>query len=134
MMRCVPTSPTTVSLEYEVYRHLEASDYDFNYIDSFFKRVLDEDKHLCNAAQKNLNAGLFVNGQMHPDLESAPLFFQNVVRGLVKKHREDERAKGQEIWPAKRLIPSALQAATEEDGAFCTGLACDTSVASATEW
>ena len=121
MMRCVPTSPTTTSMEYEVYRHVDATDEEFEYIDSFFKRVLTEDKDLCTAAQKNLNAGVFVNGQLHPDLESAPIFFQSVVKKLLMDHREEENAKGHDIWPARRHIPSS---ATEEEDAFCAGLAC----------
>jgi len=108
-------------MEYEVYRHNEASDYDFEYIDSFFKRVLDEDKHLCNAAQKNLNADVFVNGQLHPHLESAPLFFQNTVRTLLKSHRDEEQKESKEIWPARQ---HSVGQTTADDIAFCSGLAC----------
>ena len=121
MMRCVPTSAGTCSMEYEVYRHKEASDEDFEYIDSFFKRVLDEDKHLCNAAQRNLNAGVFVNGQLHPDLESAPLFFQNTVRRLLMSHRDEEKNQKAEIWPARQ---GSMGSATAEDIEFCSGLSC----------
>ncbi|OCT49060.1 Rieske [2Fe-2S] domain protein [Cladophialophora carrionii] len=132
MMRCVPTSATTCSMEYEVYRHVDASDEDFGYIDSFFKRVLAEDKHLCNAAQKNLNSGVFVNGELHPHLESAPLYFQNVVRRLVTEHRKNEEATGEEIWPARRSLP--VSKTTEDDAAFCAGLACDAVKSAETEW
>ncbi|KAJ6172868.1 hypothetical protein N7485_005680 [Penicillium canescens] len=121
LMRCVPTSAGTCSMEYEVYRHKHASDKDFEYIDAFFKRVLDEDKHLCNAAQKNLNAGVFVNGQLHPELESAPLFFQNTVRRLLGAHREEEKRQRKEIWPAQQ---HSAGSATAEDIEFCSGLAC----------
>ena len=68
-MRCIPLSEKQTLMEYEVYRHNEASDEDFNYISEFFKQVLREDKDLCNAAQKNLNAGIFTNGQLHPENE-----------------------------------------------------------------
>jgi hypothetical protein len=118
-------------MEYEVYRHIEASDEEFEYIDSFFKRVLDEDKGLCNAAQKNLNAGVFVNGQLHPDLESAPLFFQNTVRTLLRNHREEERKVNREIWPARQH--SAGQA-TAEDISFCAELACSGNGSAELEW
>jgi hypothetical protein len=131
MMRCVPTSATTCSLEYEVYRHKESSDEDFEYIDSFFKRVLDEDKHLCNGAQKNLNAGVFINGQLHPKLESAPLFFQNTVRTLVVRHRDEERQEKSEIWPARQR---SADPATTEDAAFCSGLACSAEGSGELEW
>lgn len=56
-------------MEYEVYRHQSASDEDFNDIDQIFKVVMGEDKELCNAAQLNLSAGVFVNGQLHPQAE-----------------------------------------------------------------
>jgi hypothetical protein len=108
-------------MEYEVYRNKEASDEDFEYIDSFFKRVLNEDKHLCNAAQKNLDAGVFVNGQLHPDLESAPLFFQNTVRGLLRNHRDEEKRQNMELWPACQSSPGS---ATAEDINFCAELTC----------
>lgn len=117
-------------MEYEVYRHKEASDEDFEHIDSFFKRVLDEDKHLCNAAQRNLNSGVFVNGQLHPDLESAPLFFQNTVRGLLIAHRDQEKREKVEIWPARQ---SSAGSATAEDIEFCSGLSCGEG-SSSLEW
>lgn len=66
IMRCVPVSATTCSMEYEVYRHKNATDEEFHKIDSFFKQVLKEDKDLCNAVQKNFSAGVFVNGKLHP--------------------------------------------------------------------
>ncbi|RFN53490.1 cytochrome p450 oxidoreductase [Fusarium flagelliforme] len=80
LMRCVPTSASHCSMEYEVYRHKDASDEDFKTIDEMFKRILAEDKWLCNNAQKNLNAGVFVNGEMHPKLEQGPLYFQHRIR------------------------------------------------------
>lgn len=108
-------------MEYEVYRHKQASDADFDQIDSFFKRVLKEDKDLCNATQSNLNAGFFVNGQLHPDLESAPLYFQSLVRRLLKEHRAREREENGEIWPARQQV---VNSATAEDMSFCSELGC----------
>ena len=112
---------------------MDATDDEFNYIDSFFKRVLDEDKHLCNSAQRNLNAGVFVNGELHPMLESAPIFFQNVVRRLVMGHRNDEKVKGEDIWPASCPL-SGLTPTEEEDAEFCSTLECDASASGAREW
>lgn len=118
-------------MEYEVYRHNGSSDADFEYIDSFFKRVLSEDKYLCNAAQKNLNAGVFVNGQLHPQLESAPLFFQNTVRSLVTSHRREEQKENRQIWPARQTSSGS---ATAEDMDFCSGLACTAEGKTELEW
>lgn len=118
-------------MEYEVYRHREASDEEFERIDSFFKRVLAEDKWLCNEAQKNLNAGVFVNGQLHPELESAPLFFQNTVRHLLLDHRNQEQTEHREIWPARQ---HSAGSATAEDIGFCSGLACSPEGNSKLDW
>ncbi|KAJ9265268.1 hypothetical protein DTO195F2_1880 [Paecilomyces variotii] len=132
LMRCVPTSVTTVSMEYEVYRHKDATDEEFEHVDSFFKRVLNEDKILCNNTQRNLKAGVFVNGQLHPELEKGPLYFQSVVRKVVKEHREKEAAENREIWPASQ--PLAGLQATDEDIAFCSGLACEPEKAAQLAW
>lgn len=56
-------------MEYEVYRHADASDQDFQLLDDLYKQVLKEDKELCEGAQKNLNTGIFLNGELHPQAE-----------------------------------------------------------------
>ena len=119
-------------MEYEVYRHKDATDEEFEHIDSFFKRVLGEDKYLCDEVQKNLDAGVFINGELHPDLESAPIFFQNTVRQLLKEHRRKEDDEGQELWPARRVMPGSE--VTKVDDAFCDGLACKASQEAEMEW
>ena len=111
-------------MEYEVYRHNNASDEDFVKIDAMFKRILGEDKYLCNNAQKNLNTGVFVNGELHPRMEKGPLFFQATVRRLLQDHRKREEDLKQEIWPARQTV-SLNAEFSEEDMAFCAGLECN---------
>ena len=83
-MRCIPTSAGQTKMEYEVYRHNDASDEQFNGISDFFKQVLKEDKDLCNAAQENLNAGIFINGELHPRAEKVRLPRSRVLSVLMK--------------------------------------------------
>lgn len=123
MMRCVPTSAHHCSMEYEVYRHKDASDADFEHIDSMFKRILGEDKWLCNNAQKNLEAGIYVSGEMHSRMEQGPLFFQQTVRKHVQEHYEREKRLQREIWPARQVLPESAVGA-KQDELFCAGLAC----------
>ena len=113
-------------MEYEVYRHREASNEDFEKVDAVFKRILSEDKWLCNNAQQNLNTGVFVNGEMHPRMEQGPLYVQSQVRKHVRDHRELEEAAHQEIWPVRQhlLRDPGLSRSDEE---FCSGLACQPS-------
>jgi hypothetical protein len=110
-------------MEYEVYRHKDASDKDFKTIDEMFKRILAEDKWLCSNAQKNLNAGVFVNGEMHPKMEQGPLYFQHRIRDILGEHHLLEKTAGREINPAQQLVSDGSKE-TEEDMSLCSGLAC----------
>ena len=111
-------------MEYEVYRHKDASDEDFDKIDQTFKRILGEDKWLCNLTQANLDSGVFVNGQMHDRFESGPLYIQKLVRAAVIPHREEELKLKRELWPASQSLTTLSASKAEDD--FCSGLACGT--------
>lgn len=56
-------------MEYEVYRHNDATDEEFTQLSDFFKAVMQEDKFLCNGVQKNLESGIFLSGELHPRVE-----------------------------------------------------------------
>ncbi|KAF7541809.1 hypothetical protein G7054_g239 [Neopestalotiopsis clavispora] len=122
IMRCIPISATQAKMEYEVYRGIEAPTEDFVWISDFFKQVLREDKDLCNAAQKNLEVGIFTNGELHPQAEKGPLYFQQVTRQLVMSHRGEEKASGKEHWPATPKQKSSV--ASDDDVEFCASLKC----------
>ncbi|KAM5356693.1 hypothetical protein ACJ41O_003339 [Fusarium nematophilum] len=123
MQRFTPTSPTTSVMRYEVYRHKNATDEDFNLISDMYKRIMSEDKYLCINTQKNLNAGIFVNGELHPEMEKGPLHFQKTVRDVVTEHHKKEQASNKEIWPAQQVLPKSATA-TADDINFCTAVDC----------
>lgn len=108
---------------YEVFRNKKSSDEDFNVINDIYKRIMSEDKYLCASAHKNIQAGVFVNGEMHPRMEQGPLFFQNLVRELVTTHHKAEKKTGQEIWPARQKLPGDAKA-SEEDLELCSSVDC----------
>jgi hypothetical protein len=117
-------------MEYEVYRHKDATDEGFEKIDAIFKRILGEDKVLCNNAQRNLAAGVFVNGELHPRKEQGPLYFQSKVREILQSYRKREEALKKEIWPAQQVLPrGASTGASVEDMMFCNKLDCEKAVA-----
>jgi hypothetical protein len=117
-------------MEYEVYRHNDATDEGFEKIDSMFKRILGEDKVLCNNAQRNLEAGVFVNGELNPQKEKGPLYFQSKVRENLQSHRKREEALRKEIWPAQQVLPQGVSTdASVEDMMFCNKLDCGKAVA-----
>jgi hypothetical protein len=88
IQRMVPVTATTSKIEYEVFRHKNATDEAFKNINAFYKQVLEEDKQLCNAAQENLNAGIFVNGELHPEKENV----RDLVRLILRRLTYDTRA------------------------------------------
>jgi hypothetical protein len=112
-------------MRYEVFRNTTSTLEQFQAVDEIYKRVMSEDKALCDAAQKNLNAGVFVNGELHPRLEQGPLHFQSQVRDTVTEHWGKEQALGREIHPARQEMPeSKAGEVSKEDISFCSGLAC----------
>jgi hypothetical protein len=100
----LPLTPTTSKMSYEIYRNTSpaSSDADFHLIADMYERVMREDKVLCVAAQKNLDAGVFVAGELHPKYEKAPLFFQSAVRAAIVEWAQREKVTGKEIWSVKR--------------------------------
>lgn len=110
-------------MKYEVFRHKDASDEDFEFIDAMYKRIMSEDKYLCQNAQKNLSTGVFVNGEMHPTMEKGPLFFQKKVRELMQSHYEQEVEASREIWPARQILPPTAMA-SGKDVDFCSNVDC----------
>ena len=88
-----------------------------------YKRIMSEDKFLCINAQKNLNAGVFVSGEMHPTMEKGPLFFQKTIREVVQAHHKREQDTGSEIWPARQKVPQTALT-SGRDIAFCSALDC----------
>lgn len=110
-------------MKYEVYRNKNSSDEEFETISSMYKRIMSEDKYLCVNVQKNLNAGVFVNGEMHPRMEKGPLFFQKKVREIIQAHYKQEVDANREIWPARQNI-SRTASTSEGDIDFCSALDC----------
>jgi hypothetical protein len=123
IQKFLPTTPNSSLMSYEIYRNKHSTDAQFHLIADMYERVMREDKVLCDAAQRNLDRGVFVNGQLHPKYEKAPLFFQDTVRRVVKEHWEREKTKGREIWPAKRTMRENVER-SEEDEEVCRGVEC----------
>ncbi len=123
IQRFVPSGAKQSSMQYQVFRNKNATEEEFQNMNQIYKRIMSEDKYLCAQAQKNLDAGIFINGEMHPRLEKGPLHFQSVVRDVVVEHAKKEKAARREIYPARQQLPDNAKV-SKEDIEFCTGLAC----------
>ncbi|OHW98176.1 rieske 2fe-2s family protein [Colletotrichum incanum] len=120
----VTITATKTRIENEVYRSHNATDVEFAAINAFYKQVLEEDRQLCVGAQENLNAGVFISGELHPDKEKGPIHFQNIVREEVMAHRQKEvNQGGREIWPATpQPYGNLTMGKLGNDEAFCSEL------------
>ncbi|GES64635.1 Rieske [2Fe-2S] domain protein [Aspergillus terreus] len=121
IQRAVPTSPTKCTMRYEVYRNKTSSDEDFQLINQMYKRIMTEEKSLCDQTQENLNNGVSVDGGLHPGMEKGSLYFQTSVRELVQEHYEREQAAGHDIWPARQALPQTATT-SKDDMDFCSKL------------
>jgi hypothetical protein len=123
IQKFLPDGAKKSSMHYEVYRNKHSSQEDFDVISKTYAKVMGEDKVLCNNAQKNINTGVYVTGQLHPKHEKAPIFIQGLIREAVNEHFKRERMEGREIWPARQQLP-ANATVTMEDVEICQGIAC----------
>ncbi|KAJ5662893.1 hypothetical protein N7507_003624 [Penicillium longicatenatum] len=123
IQKFLPKSASSSKMSYEIYRNKNSGDADFHAISDMYERVMREDKILCDSAQKNLDRNVFVNGELHPKFEKAPLFFQSTAREIITEHFEQEKAQGREIWPAKQKVPCNSQV-SDKDEEICAALSC----------
>lgn len=125
IQKFLPTGPNNSTMHYEVYRNKNSSDEDFHIIADMYARVMSEDKVLCERAQQNLKAGVYINGALHPRWEKGPLFFQNTVREVITEHHNREKAAGEEIWPARPQMPTGVGAdISQDDVDLCNEIVC----------
>lgn len=119
-------------MHYQIFRHKNAKPELFDKVNTLYKQVMSEDKGLAAGVQKNMERGLFVNGLMHPRVESAVLHQQARLREMVKEHAAKEKVAGHQLWPAAQ-VPNE-DPATKDDEAFCAGLACAPAIQPTLAW
>lgn len=121
IQKFLPSGPTTSTMAYEIFRNKNSSDEDFKLISESYARVMSEDKALIAGQQKNLNAGVYEAGEMHPRWEKGPLYFQTQARSAVLDHVALEKREGKEVWPARHQ-PTNLGQESQADIDLCKTL------------
>lgn len=130
LMRAVPVSATSIRMQYEVYRHKDCTDAEFEEMDGFMKQIENEDRVICTRAQKNLTAGVYDAGPLHWKREKGVRHFKGLVKDAVLSHWTEEKRLGHEIWPAQRLTRTED---TDKERAFCRDL-CDGNLSAQISW
>ena len=109
----MPTSATTTTIYYEVYRNRHSPEAEFQKANGMFKSLTSKDKTAGSDAQKSLSAGASVTGELSPNQEKC--------RKEVAKWHEREQVAKREIWPARQKLPTKTD---DEDVDFCNNLSC----------
>ncbi|EGV62306.1 hypothetical protein PSN45_001031 [Yamadazyma tenuis] len=99
-IRVLPVSPTHTILQYDIFTKKGLDEDTKKEFVDFLQLVELEDFNLCQLTQKNLNEGVYSSGYLHPLKERGVLFYQNLVRDMVKEHFALEQAAGKPINPA----------------------------------
>lgn len=122
-IRVLPLGPNDTVLQYDVYtkKGLPASEAK-EFID-FLQLVELEDFNLCVLTQRNLNQGIYNSGFLHPLKEKGVLYYQGVVRDMVKEHFALEEKKGGIVNPAA-IGGGSTNASVQELNELCNKLEC----------
>lgn len=99
-IRVLPIGPSHTILQYDIYTKKGLGEDEKKEFIDFLQLVELEDFNLCELTQRNLNQGVYSSGYLHPTKERGVLYYQGVVRDMVKEHFALEQAKGGPINPA----------------------------------
>lgn len=122
-IRVLPISPSHTILQYDIFTKKGLPEAEKNEFVEFLQQVEIEDYDLCVKTQKNLNQGVYSTGYLHPEKERGVVFYQNLVKDMVKEHFELEQKAGRQINPAKVGADRGGEE-TEELENICKTLEC----------
>ncbi|ODV96056.1 hypothetical protein PACTADRAFT_40911 [Pachysolen tannophilus NRRL Y-2460] len=99
-IRVLPITATHTILQYDIFTKKGLADDKKKEFVDFLQLVELEDFNLCELTQKNLNEGVYSTGYLHPKKENGVLFYQKIVKEMVKEHWAKEKEAGKPINPA----------------------------------
>lgn len=77
--RIVPVGPVRTQVVYDYFVPADADDAAVDAMVEMSNVVLDEDQAICEAVQRNLDAGVYTSGRLSPRHEAAVAWFQRRV-------------------------------------------------------
>ncbi len=84
-------------MHYQIFHRKNCKPGLFEKFDALYRQTMSEGMGLARGVQKNMQRGLFINGQMHPRLESAVLHMQSGAREVLVEHAQQENAAGRQV-------------------------------------
>ncbi|KAK6456627.1 putative phenylpropionate dioxygenase [Scheffersomyces xylosifermentans] len=132
-IRVLPLSATHTILQYDIYTKKGLDEESKKEFVDFLQLVELEDFNLCQLTQKNLNEGIYSSGYLHPQKERGVLYYQGVVRDMVKAHFEKETKAGRQLNPAFVGRNSKNQSIQELE-AICDSVECGSGSDKSLDW
>ncbi|KAM9909115.1 hypothetical protein OXX69_005756 [Metschnikowia pulcherrima] len=122
-IRVLPLGPSETVLQYDIYTKKGLPKSEAKEFIDFLQLVELEDFNLCALTQKNLNQGIYNSGYLHPLKEKGVLYYQSVVRDMVKSHFElEEKSKG--IVNPASFSSGVANASVQELNDLCDKIEC----------
>lgn len=121
-IRVLPITATHTILQYDIYTKKGLPEAEKKEFVDFLQLVEMEDFNLCEMTQKNLNQGIYGSGFLHPTKEKGVLYYQGLVRDMVKDHFALEEKAGKIVNPA--YLGGALNDSVKELDELCGKLDC----------
>jgi len=81
--RMLPTGPATMRVEYLFFFAADASEAEREAARAMCQRVTAEDRAICEAVQRNLEAGVYDRGRLSPRHENGVHYFQDTLRAAL---------------------------------------------------
>lgn len=91
---CPTGDPGVTRMEFDYYHEQDGDSDAFAEYFRFVRRVALEDYELCEAAQANLERGIYSQGVLNPEKESGVIHYQGLVRQRVVEVFEEDRKIG----------------------------------------
>lgn len=124
-IRVLPISATHTILQYDIYTKKGLEETEKKEFVDFLQLVELEDFNLCQMTQKNLNQGIYLSGFLHPTKERGVLYYQGLVRDMVKEHFALEEKRGGIVNPA--FLGGLTNESVRELDEICGKLECGSS-------
>lgn len=125
-IRVLPIGPSETVLQYDIYTKKGLPKSEAKEFIDFLQLVELEDFNLCVLTQKNLSQGIYNSGYLHPTKEKGVLYYQGVVRDMVKLHFALEEKRNGIVNPAS-FAGGAVNSSVQELNDLCDKLECGSS-------
>lgn len=132
-IRVLPISANHTILQYDIYTKKGLDETTKKEFVDFLQLVELEDFNLCQLTQKNLRQGVYSSGYLHPTKERGVLYYQGLVRDMVKEHFAEEQQLGKKIVPASVEV-NVKNLEILELEAICKTEECGSGSSSGLEW